>query len=298
MVYRPVHRGDMKTLPLEGPLRLKNNGTLEFFFLGTGSAFVKQNFQNNLLIIKGEDHLLIDCGAQCPIAFSKYQSAVANVRNVYITHSHSDHAGGLEELALMHRYGDKIRPKMIITDYYRDLLWNQTLKGGLAYGEQRPTPYNANEPNGYLTFDDYFEQVTPRLISSSPRPLWEADCGSIHIEFFRTMHIPDSVPSWKESAWSTGILVDGRIFFPADTRFDPDLLFWMEERSHPEFIFHDCQSFNGGVHTGIEELKSLPPDLKKKIFLCHYSDNFSNYDAEANGFYGMARPGVYYNFDL
>ncbi len=289
----------MKILPFDESLRLTNNdGSLEFFFLGTGSAFVKQNFQNNLLIIKGEDHLLVDCGSQCPIAFHKYKSAIMKVQNVFISHSHSDHAGGVEELALMHRYVTKTRPKIYINDSYKELLWNETLKGGLSYGESRETPYNKDVPGHYLSFDDYFEQIKPRPLCLVPRPMWEFRCGSINVKFFRTMHMPDGVPSWKESAWSTGILVDNRILFPADTRFDPELLSWIEASYHPEYIFHDCQSYTGGVHTSIDELKSLDPAIKEKIFLCHYADNFVNYDAKENGFAGMTQPGVYYNFDL
>ena len=38
--------------PFETKINLKNDGRLSLFFIGTGSAFVKNNFQNNLLIIK------------------------------------------------------------------------------------------------------------------------------------------------------------------------------------------------------------------------------------------------------
>ena len=39
-----------------------NDGRLSLFFVGTGSAFSKEFFQNNLIIVKGNDHILIDCG--------------------------------------------------------------------------------------------------------------------------------------------------------------------------------------------------------------------------------------------
>lgn len=287
---------EIKILKSESPLRFSNSGNLEMFFLGTGSAFVKKNFQNNVLVIKGSDHILIDCGSQCPIALSSYKSSVLNVKNVFATHSHSDHIGGLEELALMHRYVDKTRPKIVITDEYKNLLWNESLKGGLAYGENRPTPFNKGSEGGYLTFEDYFEQIAPRLVSNEPRPLWEADIGSINLKIFRTMHMPDGVPSWKESAWSTGLLIDNRILFPGDTRFDEALLNWMEEKYNPEWIFHDVQGYTGGVHAGIEELKTLPASIKKKMILCHYGDNFTDFNAKENGFAALAQKGLYYDF--
>ena len=285
----------MKKVPMPSSLRLTNDGDLELLFVGTGSAFVKENFQNNLLIIKGNDHLLIDCGTRCPEAFFKYKSNILNVKNVFVSHSHSDHIGGLEELALMHRYATKTRPNIVITDEYKKMLWEQSLRGGLSYGETGRSKYGVSK-DGYLTFEDYFEQIKPVEIKGAPRPFWEANVGSINIKFFRTMHMPDSVPSWKESALSFGVLIDDRILFPTDTRFDLDLLTWMEKEYKPEAIFHDCQAIVGGVHASIVELQTLPKEIKKKIFLCHYGDSFVDFDAQKEGFAGLALPAVYYNF--
>ena len=112
-------------------IQLTNDGKLSFFFLGTGSAFTKVNFQNNVIVIKGNDHILIDCGTLCPFSFSKFNSNITDIKNILITHSHADHVGGLEEVALMNMYVTKQRPKMILTDEYKKILWNHTLRGGL-----------------------------------------------------------------------------------------------------------------------------------------------------------------------
>lgn len=287
----------MKKVPMGSSLRLQNEGHLEFLFLGTGSAFVKENFQNNLLVIKGQDHLLIDCGTRCPEAFYKYKSSILQVRNIFISHSHSDHAGGVEELALMHRYATKIRPGIVITDEYKDFLWNMSLRGGLSYGEYGHSRYGESE-DGFLTFDDYFTQIKPARIDGAPRPLYEANVGSINVKIFRTMHMPDNVPSWRESALSFGVLIDNRVLFPSDCRFDKDLLTWIESDFHPEWIFHDCQAVMGGVHASIVELKTLSADIKRKMFLCHYADSFIDFDVCGEGFAGLARPAVYYDFDM
>ena len=102
-------------------IQLTNDGKLSFFFLGTGSAFTKVNFQNNVIVIKGNDHILIDCGTLCPFSFSKFNSNITDIKNILITHSHADHVGGLEEVALMNMYVTKQRPKMILTDEYAGL---------------------------------------------------------------------------------------------------------------------------------------------------------------------------------
>ena len=181
----------MKIENLDKTLTLENNGGLTFFFVGVGSAFAKAHFQNNILVIKGFDHLLIDCGTLCPYALWNYGINTSSIKNLLITHSHADHIGGLEEVALMGRYISKTKPTMVISDEYKKILWEQSLKGGNAYSEYK---------NGeYLGFDDYFYQIKPTLINKKPRPIYQAKVGSIDIKMFRTMHIPETAKSWKES---------------------------------------------------------------------------------------------------
>lgn len=279
----------MKIEQLHGALELKNDGDLSFFFLGVGSAFSKKHFQNNILIIKGNDHILIDCGTLCPTAFHSYNSNITQAENILITHSHADHIGGLEEVALMGRYVTKRKPKIYISKEYQKILWNQSLKGGNSYGECTE--------GKFLTFEDYFQPINPVSIKNKPRPLYEVNCGSINLKIFRTKHIPDCAGSWKSSFYSCGILVDDRILFPSDTRFDKELLDWMIEKYPIEWIFHDCQFYTGGVHASYDELKTLSPEIKKKIYLCHYGDNYETYKPENDGFAGFAQQGYFYNFD-
>ena len=80
-------------------IEFQNNGQLSFFFVGTGGAFSKKFFQNNVLIIKGRDHILVDCGTACPYSLSTFDARITDIKNFLITHSHADHAGGLEEVA-------------------------------------------------------------------------------------------------------------------------------------------------------------------------------------------------------
>lgn len=284
----------MKIKPLGKTVRFENDGELEFFFIGTGSAFSKRFFQTNILIIKGKDHLLVDCGTMCPYAFHTYNSSIEYVRNFLITHSHADHMGGLEEVGLLSRYGahrdEHAKPSFIITDSYKKILWEQSLRGGMAYGEFT---------NGrHLTFEDYFTQIKPERIAASPRPLYKSRCGSIDLKIYRTKHIPDNTGSWRTAFYSCGILVDERILFPGDTLFDIELLDMMLKR-YPsiEWIFHDCQFFPGGIHAYYGELKTLPEDVKKKMLLCHYGDNLEKFSAKADGFAGFTQRGCYYDFD-
>ncbi len=278
----------MKITKFKSKINLTNNGNLQAFFIGTGSAFSKVNFQNNVLLIKGNDHILIDCGNICPYALSTYNTPISEIKNVLITHSHADHIGGLEEMALAGRYISKTKPKIIITDEYKELLWNESLKGGCSYGEQ-------SIHGKFMTFDDYFEQQKPKELTTTPRPMYKANVGSIKLTIFRTNHIPSGQDNWKDCFYSTGVLVDDRVLFTSDTKFDKDLLNYMTSQYNIDYIFHDCQFFDGGVHAGYNELKSLDTKIKNKIILCHYGDDFKKISPQKDGFIGFAKKGVYYN---
>jgi ribonuclease BN (tRNA processing enzyme) len=280
----------VKILKFNDSIQLTNDGDLCFFFIGTGSAFSKKNYQTNLIIIKGNDHILVDCGTLCPLAFSGYNTGIEKIKTFLITHSHADHIGGLEEAALTGRYLTRQRPRMIISNSYKKILWKQSLSGGCSYGEY--------SDGAYMKFDDYFEQINPDFLTDTPRPLYTARIGTIDLKIFRTKHIPDSAGSWRNSFYSIGILVDNRILFPGDTRFDKDLLDWMFTSYPVEYVFHDCQFFEGGVHASYKELKTLPADIRKKMYLCHYGDNYASYTPEQDGFAGFTQRGVYYDFDL
>ena len=138
----------MKTRHFVSNIELTNSGNLSLFFLGTGNAFTKTAFQTNLLIIKGQDHLLVDCGTLCSYAFENmYNGRIADVKNLLFTHPHADHIGGVEELALAGKDINKRLVNLVITDEFKKCLWEESLKGGSQYSEE-----------GKMTFDDYFNK--------------------------------------------------------------------------------------------------------------------------------------------
>lgn len=274
-------------------LSLKNSGRLSLLFLGVGSAFSKADYQTNLLVIKGQDHLLVDCGTRTPGSFVKMGLPVMNVDNLYVTHSHADHVGGLEEFILTKRYVKQSKVNIFINKPYEKILWEHSLMGGVAYNERK---------NGkYLKFSDVFNVSRPALISKKDRHMEEFNVGSINIKTFRTMHIPDSAKSWKDSALSTGMVIDDRVAFTADTRYDTDLIDMLEKRFSPEMIFHDCSFSPVPVHPFIDELNGLPSDIKAKTVLVHYENNDANdkkneKKAAGYGFHSLGKKHHYYEF--
>lgn len=280
----------MKTRHFVSNIELTNSGNLSLFFLGTGNAFTKTAFQTNLLIIKGQDHLLVDCGTLCSYAFENmYNGRITDIKNLLLTHPHADHIGGVEELALEGKYITKRLVNLVITDEFKKSLWEESLKGGIQYSEE-----------GVMTFDDYFNQIKPVRIQKKPFEMFETNVGSINIKLFRTRHVTTRKKSLKKSQISYGLIIDDRILFTADTQFNPEQLkFLLDKYNKIEVIFHDCDvmGYSRGVHAAYDELVTLPKEIKEKTFLSHYSEAVSTIDALVDGFAGLAKHWVYYDFD-
>ncbi len=170
-------------------VKLTTNGALSLYFIGCGSAFAKTLNQNNILLTKGNDHLLVDCGTRCSQALFDVGVSMAQVKNYLITHSHADHIGGLEEVQLFGRYVLQQKPTMVITRAYEKILWEQSLRGGSEFSEKTP-----------LEFKDFWQTIRPRKLKDYPRETFEANVGSINIKMPRTMHFPDSAASWRQCA--------------------------------------------------------------------------------------------------
>lgn len=268
-------------------VKLTTAGDLSLYFVGCGSAFAKTLNQNNLLVTKGDDHLLIDCGTTCSQALHKVGVSMAQINNFVITHSHADHIGGLEEVQLFGRYVLQRKPHMVITKTYEKILWEQSLRGGSELSEHTP-----------LKFSDLWQTTRPKKLKGYPRETFAADVGGISVKMPRTLHFPDSAKSWRDCAWSCAVIIDDRVLFTSDTRFDPDLIIKYDEMFNFETIFHDCQMFTGGVHASLEELMTLPEFIKRKIVLMHYGDNWRDFRGRAREgkFHSWAKEGHTYTF--
>lgn len=273
-----------------GSVRLTNNGELSLFFVGCGSAFSRTMNQNNLLVVKGDDHLLVDCGTKLPQALHDLLIEPSQLQNFLITHTHADHIGGLEEVMMVNRYLTRTKPNIVINEEFEEILWGHSLRGGSAYSELRE-----GQPLG---FADFWNVVRPHRVEGLERETWETRLGTIDIKMPRTKHFPDNAHSWRDSFWSCGVILDERVLFTSDTRFDPELLLEFDARYNFEIIFHDCQFFTGGVHASLDELAALPDALKRKIVLMHYADNWSQYAEQvaAAGFHSFAKQNHTYTF--
>ncbi len=281
----------MKVVKVQGKLELKNSGGLSLFFVGTGSAFSKVNFQNNALFIKGKNHVLIDCGTLCPMAISQFGIGIVDVDNYVLTHSHADHIGGMEEVAFTDYYIKRRPPVVVIDDDYKKTLWNESLRGGMGYSK--------THDGKTAGFDDYFLQLKPKSVRVGKHFYQNAVIGAkdgIDLTLFDTPHSFARNARGKRFR-SKGVVVDRRILFTGDTQFSQEMLERILGDFDIEWIFHDAGNFKNEVHACYDELKTLPADMKKKIYLCHCDEFLLKKNPKEEGFAGFAKRGFYYNFD-
>ncbi|WP_055107529.1 MBL fold metallo-hydrolase [Paenibacillus ihumii] len=225
--------------------------TLRLQMLGTGGAFAKRYYNNNALLYADGFTLLIDCGITAPLALHHMGKPMEAIDAVLITHIHGDHVGGLEEYAFRMKYGHGRKPVLYVPELLAEPLWENTLKGGLGQ-------------DGIDSLEDAFHVHLLRegQISELARGL--------SLEIIRTPHIPGKN--------SYSLYLNGEIFYSADMIFQPELLTELVRQRGCRKILHEVQLTGPGqVHTTLEELLSLPADLREKISLMHYGDEMESF---------------------
>ena len=254
--------------------------TLKLTFLGSGSAFTVgfKNYQSNVLLEIAQDSLLIDAGSDIRHSLYELDHSYLNIKNIYVTHLHGDHTGGLEWLALTSYFTPSYegKPTLFISEQLKDDLWNKCLSGGLS-----------TLSNAQATLSTYFD-VKP--IKHHEGFTWH----SIHFTLVQTVHYYNDY----ELMPSFGLIFTynkKRIFFTSDTQSAPEQLLSFYEEA--DIIFHDCETntVKSGVHANYVDLMQLPAHIKKKMWLYHYNPGDLP-NAKKDGFLGFVVKGQSFTF--
>ena len=254
---------------------------MKFLFLGTGSAFtVGDNFQSNMLLIADDGAVfLIDCGGDVRHSLHQHQYTHKAINNVYISHLHADHIGGMEWLGFSRKFDPTCRlPNLFISDDLVEPLWDHALSAGMR---------SLKESDSQLT--SYFD------VQSVAMDKRQFHWAGVEFTLVQTEHVYDNgkpVPCY-------GLFFtyqNTRIFLSTDSQYTPDR--FSEYFSKADVIFHDCETglFKSGVHAHFDELCQLPPAIKQKMWLYHYQPGTLP-DAVKVGFKGFAQPGQVIDFD-
>lgn len=249
---------------------------MQLVFIGSGSAFTlgSNNFHSNMLLINenSEKKLLIDCGSDARHALHQLNYTHKDITDVYISHLHADHAGGLEWLALTRKFDPSCtQPNLFANSSIMHKIWNATLAGGLSTIQ------------GVKAQLDTFFHLHP--IENDSSFIWD----NIEFQIIQTIHVVAGysfMPSY-------GLIfkVNGRnVFITTDTQFAPNQLHDFYHMA--DIIFQDCETttIKSGVHAHYSELCSLPIEIKEKMWLYHYNPGQLP-DAAADKFCGFVQPG-------
>jgi ribonuclease BN (tRNA processing enzyme) len=229
--------------------------SLSFVTLGVGDAFSALRYSSCLALEAEGQVLLVDCPH--PIRKMMREASqssgveldVDRVSGLVLTHLHADHSSGVEGLGYFSFFVLKRKLRLLAHPEVKRRLWEGHLAAGMEDLIRKP----GGEPQRH-ELEDYFE---PLALSTEEA----VHFGPFSIECRRTYH---HVPTT-----ALRIRAGGRCLgYSADTAYDEGLIAWLAQA---DLVVHET---NYGVHTPYEKLAALPVELRAKMRLIHYPDDF------------------------
>jgi ribonuclease BN (tRNA processing enzyme) len=224
-------------------------------FLGTGAAHAVELGSSSAVVEHdGKPVLLIDCG---PDTLDRYLAAYGEPpQNIYITHTHMDHVGGMERLFTRLWFNEALRGRTRVFAHAALIPWLQ----------MRVADYPGALAEGGVNYWEAF-----RLVPCS-RGFW---LDGWWFDVFATRHHrPDT---------SFGIALHGSFVFTGDTRPIPEML--AHYGAEPALLAHDCGLVGNPSHTGIDDIEGeYDAALRARLLLYHYGSAADGAALAARGY--------------
>jgi hypothetical protein len=259
--------------------------------------FVKRAYiptwQSNFLIeIQRKDgtwlRIVIDFGGDIRHSLQNVSLSMNDIDIWYCSHPHQDHIGGIEGIALstffnpVWRLNKKTfldgRPISVVVE--KTPLPNDCKPELMAHPDVLKDVWPAAKPGletlegiDDVSLDTYFKvyPITDAILfddySDGVKRTWE-------IKPIRSLHVVNGrnfMNSWGlsfEEPKSSQF-----IYFPTDSQFmSPKQIRTVYNKS--TVIYQDCETspFPSDVHAHVNDLKTLPPEIKQKMLLYHYQE--------------------------
>lgn len=256
-------------------------GPMEFTIrpIGTNAAFSVKGYNTNYIIEGPQGRFLFDCGSTAGRALDRIGLNLSDFQEVYLSHLHLDHVGGLVQLGLSRFSAGMERAKLYCHIDLAEKIWPLFLQSFMTRAISR----DGQEEN--FEFADFFE------LSSLPDPgddfTSSVTISGIRCTLFRSRH--------PASSECHGLILNEKVLITSDTIFMPEKLEEAANRFPLEAIFHHC-TYNpalAGMHATVEQLRSLPGDLRELIILSHYDDHMTG---KHDPVFELAIPGQVYKF--
>lgn len=219
---------------------------MRVFPIGVGTAFGRQLFNTNFIIeFDSSEFLLIDCGTTASRSLETIGMSILDVRNLFVSHLHADHIGGIEELALKSKLIAGRKINLFIHETLIDGLW-ASIRGGIEYTQR-----------GRMKMEDYF----------NPLPYRDAFAfQGVEFSSHPTHHIEGML------SFDIGF---GSLLLTGDTVFSRDYV--TGRASEFETVVHDC-SLNDfqKVHAHYQDLLENR-DLFNRLYIIHYEDHVERF---------------------
>lgn len=219
--------------------------------LGVGDAFSTRHYSTCFLLEHDGCRLLVDCPHPIRKILAEAGAGVdlPGIHGVVLTHLHADHCSGLEGFGFYNHFVRGAPLPLLAHPRVSARLWERLAPGMDRLVDEVDTPPVTHHLEHYWAIRD--------LDLEAPVAF-----GPFELEARMTKH---HIPTTALRIHAGGATLG----YSADTSFDPGLIAWL---APAQLIIHET---NQGIHTHLDQLLGLPPELRAKLRLVHFPDSLN-----------------------